>query len=159
MSDVEDLHDRLDTAREELLAALEGVTQDQLARRPPGPVTGDEERWPIRDVLWHVGAVEEWIHRMASQAHGGQADRRLCAASTPRDDQHPAALLLEALDQTRRPTLTFLRSLEDADLATEFTTPADEHRTIGRVLNHLAVHDGQHREQILALRELPEVER
>ncbi len=158
MSDVEDLHDRLDTAREELLAALEGVTQDQLARRPPGPVTGDEERWPIRDVLWHVGAVEEWIHRMASQAHGA---RPIDAYAPPRRPAmtNTLPLLLEALDQTRRPTLTFLRSLEDADLATEFTTPADEHRTIGRGLNHLAVHDGQHRDQILALRELPEVER
>ncbi len=158
MSDVEDLRDRLDTAREELLAALEGVTQDQLVRRPPGPVTGDDERWPIRDVLWHIGGVEDWIHRMASQAHGG---RPIDAYAAPRRPAmtNTLPLLLKTLDQTRRPMLTFLRGLEDADLATEFTTPADEQRTIGRVLNHLAVHDGQHREQILALRELPEVER
>lgn len=158
MSEVEALRARMASARGELLGALEGVSQAQLVRRPPGEVTEEEQRWTMRDVLWHVGTVEDWIRRMAAQAR----DRRPIDAYAP--PRRPAItntlpLLIEWLDQTRRPTLAFMRDLEDEDLATEFVTPAGEERTIGRVLNHLVVHDGQHTEQVLALRELPEVER
>jgi uncharacterized damage-inducible protein DinB len=158
MSDVEDLRARMAAARNALLVALDGVTQDQLVRRPPGEVTEEEQRWTMRDVLWHVGTVEDWIRRMSSQALGG---RPIDAYAPPR---RPAVtntlpLLLEWLDQTRGATMAFMRDLEDEDLAIEFVTPAGEDRTIGRVLNHLAVHDGQHREHVLALLELPEVER
>lgn len=158
MTDVDDLRAGLDAARGELLAALEGVTQEQLVRRPPGEVTVDEQRWPIRDVLWHAGAVEDWIGRMASQALGGgpvdgyAAPRRPAITNTLK-------LLLDWLEQRRDATLALICALEDRDLAIEFTTPGDEHRTIGRVLAHLVVHDRQHRDQVLALRELPELER
>ena len=158
MSEVEALRHRLAVARAELHDALEGVSQAQLVRRPPGEVTEEEERWTMRDVLWHVGTVEDWIRRMAAQARDG---RPIDAYAPPRRPAitNTLPLLLKWLDQTRGATVAFMRDLEDGELATEFVTPAGEERTIGRVLNHLVVHDGQHREQVLALRELPEVER
>ncbi len=158
MREIEDLRARLEVARAELLAALEGVTQEQLVRRPPGEVTTDDQRWTLREVLWHIGTVEDWIGRMASQARdereidGYEPLRRPAAMNT-------LPLLLGWLDQTRSATLRFVQGLTDEELAIEFTTPAGEQRTVGRVLHHLAVHDAQHREQVLALRELPAVER
>lgn len=158
MSDVEALRARMAAERAELLRALDGVTQAQLVRRPPGEVTEEEQRWTMRDVLWHIGTVEDWIRRMASQALDG---RPIDGYEPPRRPAitNTLPLLIEWLDQTRGATLAFMRNLEDEDLATAFVTPAGEERTIGRVLNHLVVHDGQHQEQVLGLLELPEVER
>jgi uncharacterized damage-inducible protein DinB len=158
MRDIEDLRARLEVARAELLTALEGVTQEELVRRPPGEVTTNDQRWTLREVLWHIGTVEDWIGRMASQARDGRATEGYAPPRRPAA-RNTLALLLGWLDQTRSATLRFVQGLTDEELAIEFTTPPGEQRTVGRVLHHLAVHDDQHREHVLVLRELPAVER
>lgn len=154
MSETADLQRELAAARAELLAALEGVTQEQFVRRPPGPVTDDEARWPLRDVLWHVGVYEDWVRRVIGQGLDGrpvvpfEARQRLAHLNTP-------PLLHEWLDQSRRPTEVLLQHLHDADLDREFEVPGRGPRRPRALLAGLARHDRNHAEQVRALRALP----
>ena len=72
MTDIDDIQTELSAARADLLDAFEGVTQEQMDRRPPGEITDDEQRWPITDVLWHVGHTEDRFRRTIDQGIGGR---------------------------------------------------------------------------------------
>lgn len=154
MGETDDLLRDLRAARAELLAAIEGITQAELDRRPPGPVTDDEQRWPAGEVLWHAGAVEDEFRLTIDQALGG---RPITATRLRERPAHvtTAALLREWLDQTRRPTEVLLGRMTDADLDREFTRPDGQTRTPRRLLTILVRHDRNHAEQVRALRALP----
>ena len=154
MSDAADLLSDLHDARAELLAALEDITQEQLVRRPSGEITDGEERWPVRDVLWHVGLYEDWLRRTIDQGLGGRPVAAFDARSRPAHLNTPA-LLREWLDQSRRPTEVLLQRLHDADLDREFDVPGRGPRRPRALLSGLARHDRQHAEQVRALRALP----
>lgn len=157
MSETTDLQTELAAARAELLAALDGVTQEEFARRPPGPVTDDEARWPIREVLWHVGVYEDWTRRSIAQGLDGRPVAAYEARQRPAHLNTPA-LLLEWLEQSRRPTEVQLRRLDDADLDREFEVPGRGPRRPRAMLGGLARHDRGHAEQVRALRSLPPTE-
>ncbi|MEX1021942.1 MAG: DinB family protein [Dehalococcoidia bacterium] len=158
MSDIDDLRADLDAARADLLASFEGIAQDEFARRPPpedGDGAGDpEERWPVRDILWHAGLLEDWLRRVVDEGVSGrpisryEARRRPAIANTP-------DYLREWLEQSRRPVLSLLGRLPADALDREFTLPEEEVRTARRLLAHIAQHDREHAEQVRALRALP----
>jgi len=152
VSDVESLRRALADGRADLLTALEGVTQEEFIRRPPGEPTDADARWPVRDVLWHVGMFEDWVRRGVDAARRGveatayEPRRRPAHVSTP-------ALLLEWLAQTRRPTLVLLGKLRDEELGVAHRVGGRE-RTFARGLAHLGEHDREHARQVRQLRAL-----
>ena len=115
MTDIEDLRRDLQAARADLLASLAGVTPEECHRTPPGEVTDEEQRWPIVQVLWHVGQVEDRFRRQIEQRLGGRPILAEPFHPRPAYLTEPAQLLAW-LDQSRRPTETLLRRLTDADL-------------------------------------------
>lgn len=148
------LRAELDDARGELLASVDGITQDEFARRPPGGASEADERWPVRDVLWHVGYSDDWTRRAVDRGLRGEAAppfehrRRPAYLNTPE-------LLREWLDQSRRPTLSLMRRMRDDDLEREVRLASGRSRRIGDLLREAAAHDREHAEQVRALRALP----
>ncbi|MFA7249519.1 MAG: DinB family protein [Dehalococcoidia bacterium] len=153
MSDIEAIQRDLQDARAELLASLGGVTQEDLDRRPPGEITDDEQRWPIVQVLWHVGQVEDRFRRSIDQALDGRAVLADPPRARPAHLSTPP-LLLQWLEQTRRPTEALLRRMTDADLDLEIVRPDGSTRTPRRFLALLVNHDRDHATQVRALRVL-----
>lgn len=154
MTDIDDVQQELAAARAELLEALAGTTAEELERRPPGEITDDELRWPIVEVLWHVGVTEDRFRRTIDQA----LDGREVTTDAPRTrPAHMATLplLLEWLDQTRRPTEALLRRMTSSDLEIEIPRPDGSTRTPARFLAILTGHDRQHAQQVRDLRALP----
>ena len=153
MTEIDDVQQEMAAARAELLAALVGTTAEELERRPPGEISDDERRWPIVDVLWHVGVIEDRFRRTIDQA----LDGRELTTDAPRT--RPAhmttlPLLLEWLDQSRRPTEVLLQRMNSADLAIEIPRPDGSTRTPARFLAIIAGHDRQHAQQVRDLRAL-----
>lgn len=153
MTEIQDIQRDLEAARADLLLSLEGVTQAEFERHPPGEITDDEQRWPIVEVLWHVGQVEDRFRRVIDQGLEG----RPLVADPPRP--RPAhlttpALLLEWLAQSRRPTEALLRRMTDVNLDLEIPRADGSTRTPRRYLTIIANHDRDHAGQVRALREL-----
>ncbi|MPZ99658.1 MAG: hypothetical protein GEU80_10050 [Dehalococcoidia bacterium] len=155
MTTANELRDEMAAARAELLASLEGVTQEDFVRPPLGEVTEGEQRWPVRDVLWHVGLLDDWFRRMIDQARGGRAIDRFEARRCPAHLNTPE-LLREWLEQTRHPTLVLLEKLDAEALDRPFTLPAGERRTPRYLLGYLARHDREHAAQVRTLRAPPD---
>lgn len=152
--DLERLRAELEGARGELLRSIEGIAQDQFVRRPPGEVTETDERWPVRDVLWHVGYSDDWTRRAVDHALRGDVAppyehrRRPAYLNTP-------DLLREWLDQSRRPTLSLMRRMRDGDLEREVSLADGRVRRVADLLRELATHERRHAEQVRELRDLP----
>ncbi len=153
MTEIEDIQRELADARADLLDALAGVSQAEIDRRPAGEITDDEQRWPIVEVLWHIGVTEDRFRRTIDQA----MDEREVTTDAPRTrppHMTTPPLLLEWLDQTRRPTEALLRRMTATDLAIEIPRPDGSTRTPARFLAILAGHDRQHAQQVRDLRAL-----
>jgi uncharacterized damage-inducible protein DinB len=150
---VEELRADLEAARAELMDALAGISQEEFSRRPPQGSAPEDERWPVRDVLWHVGMLDDWFRRMIDQSRGGRPIDGYEARRPPVHMNEPP-LLEEWLRQTRHATLVLLGKLDEAMLDREFTLPQGEVRTPRRLLAYLARHDREHAGQVRALRAL-----
>lgn len=154
--DLEALLDALARARAELLATIEGVTQEAFVRPPSIPLPTaddlDDPRWDVRDVLWHAGLLDDWYRLLIDQGLGGRPLAPWKAGSRPDHLQTPD-FLREWLAQTRGALLARARRLTAADLDAEFTPPDGEPRTPRRLLEHLARHDRGHAAQVRALLE------
>ena len=153
-TDLDDIKRDLAAAREALIRSLDGVTLAEIVRRPPGEITDDEQRWPINDVIWHVGAQEDTFRRQIDQ---GLAQRPITTAPNAKRPTHmtTAPLLVEWLVQSRRPTDALLRRMTVADLDREFTMPNGATRTPRQRLATMIQHDRDHADQVRALRALP----
>lgn len=153
MGDIGELRADLDAARADLLATLAAVTPEEFERRPP-PSPGDDERWSMREALWHVGLVEDWLRRVISKAMAGDAIPGYHWREPP-PLAATLAYLVEWLEQSRRPTLALLARLAEDRLDEEFTLPGGEVRTARRLLRRIALHDREHTAHVQALRALP----
>ena len=152
MTDADELRHDLAAARDELLEALAGITQDELAR-PLLELDGAEGQCvPMRgalwDTLWGVGQLDDWTRRVIDQARGGRALDVYEARRRPVHMETPE-LLRQWLEQTRRATLVLLEKLSADDLERELTLPGGEVRTPRSLLAHLVNHD---REQAALVR-------
>ena len=87
MSERDELLERLNAGRDEFLASLDGVTEEQAAAKP---VTG----WSILECVEHVGIAEEYLLR------------RLMDQSTPTESemsrQQEALIAARAADRVRK---------------------------------------------------------
>ena len=145
---------RLGEAREALLDALRELDQARFVRRPPEDAGEGDQRWSIREVLWHVADSDRCWREWAEAALRGEAVTRF------RGVRRPAHLnrlpqLVESLEEQRAATLALFGGLDgDADLTTQHATPSRA-RSILEMLEHLTGHDREHAEQIAALAALP----
>ncbi len=141
---------RLERSRAGLLALLDGVSQETLVRRPPGEPTPQDERWPARDVLWHVGEHEERWQRWIRAARAGRAldgfNRRPRPARV-----NTLPLLLDWLTEARAGTYALLDELAPLDaeaMAQPRPGPRDREMSFDDVLELLVGHDSDHATQI-----------
>lgn len=151
MGDIEQLRIDLEAAREELLAAVEGISRVAFEREPPQAEDAADRGWSVRDVLWHVGLVEDWIRRTVAQGTEGRPTTAYAHRDRPKIAQTPE-YLAEWLDQCRRPLLALLRRLPDDALDRAFTLPDGGSRMPRRMIEHIAAHDREHAAQVRALR-------
>jgi DinB superfamily len=151
MSGVDDARAELAAARDELLAAIDGITREELLRPPPGEPSPQDERWPIRDVLWHVGMWDDYVRRSID------ATRRHVPPPPFENRIRPLQLetpeMLRAwIDQARHLTLVLLGKLSEAELAETRRGPNGRDSSFRSALAFLASHDRQHAQQVRALR-------
>lgn len=154
MDDIERLRADLEAAREELLASFEGITAEEFARVPDGSVEPVDWSGSIRDVLWHVGLVEDWTRRTVNQAIGGRTPSPYAHRDRPGIAETPE-YLGEWLHQCRRPLLALMRRLPDDALDRTFTLSNGESLAVHPMLAQIADHDREHAVHIRALRGLP----
>ena len=154
---IDDLTAELEAARTAFLAALDGVTQEQFVRRPPGEVGDGEERWPIRDVCWPLGQYDDLQRRMILAASEGRAlpandpTHRPAYLNTP-------DLLREWLAQSRRTLVVLASRLDEDTLNREFEGGAGRTMTARGILKWVAQHERNHIAQVETLRALPPAE-
>ena len=145
-------HGQLDASRAELLALVRELPHETIVWRPDGASNPDDERWAIRDVLWHVGEQEQRWHRwMTAAARGEQLDDFSRQPRPARVNTLPQ--LLDWLDETRSATLTLLDGLDAAELERPRPSPWNVELSFERVAGLLTRHDRSHAEQVSALLE------
>jgi len=143
----------LDDVRAAFLAALEGVTQEQFVRRPPGEAAEGEERWPVRDVCWHLGQYDDYQRRVILAATGGRPLPENAPTKRP-DYLDTPDLLREWLAQSRRALVVLVTQMDEAALNREFEGPRRTLTARG-ILKWIAIHERSHIAQVEALRALP----
>ncbi len=154
---IDDLLAELEAARTAFLAALDGITQEEFVRRPPGEIGEGEERWPVRDVCWHLGQYDDFQRRVILAASEGRAipanepTRRPAHLNTPE-------LLREWLSQSRRALIVLASRLDEDALNREFSGTNGRTMTVRGILKWVAIHERSHISQVDALRALPPVE-
>ena len=158
MALIDDLTGELEASRAAFLAALEGVTQEQFLRRPPGEVGEGEERWPIRDVCWHLGQYDDYQRRTLLAASKGRPLPRNEPTRLP-DYLSTPDLLREWLSQSRRTLVVMASRLDEATLNHEFEGLNGRTTTARGILKWVATHERNHIAQVEALRALPPGER
>lgn len=145
MNDIERLRADLEDARGELLAAFQGIPQDAFERPCVERPTG--EPWAVRDVLWHIGLVEDWTRRAVDQGVRGETPPADAPRTRPEIAQTPE-YLGAWLEQCRRPLLALLRRLPEDALERSFALADGQATTTRRMLERVAAHDREHAEQI-----------
>jgi hypothetical protein len=142
----------LEAARSDLLTAVEGMSAEAFVRAGEAG-----EHRSVRDLLWEVGQVEDWCRRTIDQAVGGRAVEAFVLHPRPERLVTPD-YLLAWVDQTRRPLMSLLRRLDDADLDVEVSAPGAGPRTVRGLLGGLAADERERAEQVRALRAFAEAE-
>lgn len=139
MTAIDDLQADLDAARADLLAALEGVPQDEFVHPPP-IAHEDFERLSARDLLWQDGLLEDWTRRVIVQALEGRLIDPYRPRPRPAIAEAPP-YLLEWLSQTRRPLASLLARIGDGDLDRVFTLQTGEPASVRGVLGRFTKHE------------------
>lgn len=143
---------RLERSRAGLLVLLDGVSQQALVRRPPEPTPRDE-RWPARDVLWHVGEHEERWRRWVQAALTGRPLDGFARRPRPAH-LNTLPLLRNWLAEARSATYALLDELASLDaqaMAQSRPGPRDRELSFDDVLELLVSHDSDHAAQIREL--------
>lgn len=151
---IDDLISGLEAVRADFLAALDGVTQEQFERRPPGEVAEGEERWPIRDVCWHLGQYDDYQRRTILAASEGRPLPKNEPTQRPAHLTTPD-LLREWLAQSRRTLVVLASHLDEDTLNREFEGLNGRALTARGILKWVAIHERSHIAQVEALRALP----
>ncbi len=149
-----DFYDYLVRARRDLWAALEGLSDEVLAR----PVLKGERFHCIKDLVLHVPAVEDsWLHEdilrdtpVWETALGIQG-----AKDGPYFAETPLADLLDYWRAVEASTLAYLAQLGPEEEARLVTVPRrdgrEEHFTVSGLLWHVMVHEVRHTAQVALL--------
>ena len=150
----------LEEVRAPLREAVEGMTDDAIARRAvPGAHA-------IAALLLHIGEAEWWWMRCVISGHVMNAEDERASFWDVLEDKgdfarhgYTARYCLDVIDSIRQQTRDVLASFGDEDLDRIFfhqRERGDIHISLRRVLHHLADHEAQHKGQILMLKRLLE---
>jgi hypothetical protein len=148
-------------ARQRLLAAISGVTEEQFKRRPDDPSSDSGKGWSIAEVLAHLLAAEKL--RADRIALALRQDGATITPSSPESHQEgaragrvaPVPQLIHGLLATRRQVEHLLAQAADADNGLErcVNHPVHGRQTVGWMLREKVIdHEHEHVEQIEALR-------
>ena len=150
------LRERLEAGRAEFLAAVEALTEEDLARP-----AGHESDWTVKDLIGHVayaeGSMLPMIQRpLAGQAHQVPPDfdlNRWNDSRVRRAKEQPVPALLERLAESRREALALLDGMGDADLDRPTSHPRALDTTVAGVFRIIADHERDHARELRAVRE------
>ncbi|MCY3557306.1 MAG: DinB family protein [Chloroflexi bacterium] len=150
--DVDDLLSKMALERGKLLAAAEGLNEDDSNRVPVDAV--GEEQWTAKEQLAHLWEMERsyiaWCR--AGQAESGvdASDIRGEPVEIPieRAPQHSVRELLDALIDERSKTNDYIRSLTLDEFAHTASTPGFGELTLMQWLRSFYRHDRMHTAQI-----------
>ena len=150
--DVDDLLSKMALERGKLLAAAEGLNEDDANRVPVDAV--GEEQWTAKEQLAHLWEMERsyiaWCR--AGQAEDGvdASDIRGEPVAIPieRAPQHSVRELLDALIDERTKTNDYIRSLTLDEFAHTASTPGFGELTLMQWLRSFYRHDRMHTAQI-----------
>ena len=149
MADTERIMRKLTQARRQLLAAVEGLTEEQMS-------WSTDQAWSIREILHHVGIGEQANVELAERALAGEPvsmdDFDMDAwniEQVSRRADRPASEALQALHQVREKTLEALHDLPAEKLAHTLEHPGWGEMTVEQLFRALGVHDLMHRRDIL----------
>ena len=148
MATLAEFRAQLNEAREALLALVRELPHEALVRRPATTPSDDDERWAVRDVLWHVGEQEQRWRRWIAAAQRGE---QLAEFARQRRPAHANALpqLLDWLAETRDATLELIGDLATAKLRRPHPSPRrGDELSFEQVLGLLVRHDRMHAEQV-----------
>jgi uncharacterized damage-inducible protein DinB len=149
---LDQIRERLDSARTKLLAVVEGLDEAAWDWQP-----GDG-RWSARLTLAHVGSAH-WSHLEVARAlvagetvdlPGFELDEWNEARVAERADWSPAKILVD-LKAAQDATQAFMAELEAKDMEIRGVHPALGKVSAGQVLRVIALHDSLHRRDILKL--------
>jgi uncharacterized damage-inducible protein DinB len=152
LDQIRKIGEKLDSARNKLLAAVEGLDEAAWNWQP-----GDG-RWSARLTLAHVGSAH-WSHLEVARSlvagetidlPGFELDKWNEARVAERADWSPRKILAD-LKAAQDATLRFVAELEVKDLETGGVHPALGEVSAGQVLRVIALHDSLHRRDILKL--------
>lgn len=119
----------LGEARAGLLATIEGITQDELARPLEGRDIGGRN---VRELLWMAGAFDDWTRLVIDQGLDGRPVGAWAPRARPAYLNTPE-LLVAWLEQTRGALLARARKVTAAELDRELVL-ADGERASPREL-------------------------
>ena len=143
MGDKEQILASVDESRRKLLAAIEGLTDEQMVK----PVVGD---WSVKDLMAHVASYEEWGLPDIERAGRGDAPA-LAAFDLKRVDEYNAMIMSLrrhfSLDQARRELGICRQSLLEAVKRLPDSALAEGQFARG-LLQICAFHDTEHTEDI-----------
>ena len=138
---------RMERTADDFAAAIKGVAESALARRP------DDKNWAPKEVLCHVRDTEEsFMARFQTimamdepKFLGVEPDRWAVDRQYLRND---AAEALDAFRRRRQETLAFLRGLRPEQLERGGVHATRGRMTIKDFVELMAWHDDNHRDQL-----------
>lgn len=156
--DKEELSSALEDSREELLAALEGLSDEQYCA---GGAVGE---WSIKDVLAHLVMWEAETIKLLFQARQGLTPTTVHLKDVPDDEQNkiwyeqnkerPLERVLADFDAVRGQTILRLDDFSARDLNDPARYPWLRGKTLSQlVVDYVLEHEQQHARMIRAWRE------
>ena len=143
MADTKRTIDKITKARERLLLAIEGLTEEQMTWSPDG-------EWSIQEILQHVGIAERANVELAKRALAGNPVAMDNFDLDSWNVEQVSQLELEQKQETsRQKTLERLQGLADEDLSMTLEHPGWGEMTIQQLFRALGTHDLLHRRDIL----------
>jgi uncharacterized damage-inducible protein DinB len=122
--------------RADLLTTIDMFSQEELTFVP------FKGSWCVGKIMLHIADCENyWLHLVVRHEIDSWSYFELA-------DYPTKAAIKEALDRTRKKTLPFIDSLEEADLDEEYKTPAGEPHTLRWIIWHVLEHEIHHRGEL-----------
>ena len=149
------LRERREAGRAEFLAAVEALSEEDLARP-----AGHESDWTARDLIGHVAYAETSMLPMIRGPLGGQPFQvrpdfdldRWNDSRVRRAREQPVEALLARLEESRRELLALLDGMDDADLDRQTSHPRAPSTTVEGVIRIIAIHERDHARELRAIR-------
>lgn len=149
MGDVDRIAKKIMQARQQLLDAIQGLTEEEMAQ----PFNAE---WSIREILHHVAIGEQANLEIAERAligdpitiEGFDMDA-WNVEQVAQQAGRPTSEAIAALQHVRQKTLSLLRSLSAEDLAVKLNHPGWGEMTVAQLFRALGIHDLMHRRDIL----------